>query len=119
MNVSRILSSCSNFDAFIVVSCEKIVKTEINLIWGIVDKRVPDEASTSGGTEYVQYVLGGAALGFSLCLDPKLVLNLGRSSVSLEARHRSVSWREFSLGFERFFLVVASNLLSNLVNARA
>ena len=91
MNVSRILSSCSNIDAFIVVSCEKIVKTEINLIWDIVDKRVPDEASTSGGTEYVQSVLGGAALGFSLCLDPKLVLNLGRSSVSLDARHRSVS----------------------------
>ena len=53
-------------------------------------KRAPDGASTSGGTGSVQAAFDGAALGLSISLDSKLVLDFGGASVYLETLNLSV-----------------------------
>ena len=69
MNVSRDLVRGSNIEAYIVVSCETVVKPGTDLTCGSVGNFVSGVASASGGTGFVQPGLDGAALSRSLCLD--------------------------------------------------
>ena len=64
MNVSRDLFRGSNLEAYIVVSCETVVRSDTDLTCGTVVNRV-SFSSDSGGTEFVQPGLDGAALGRS------------------------------------------------------
>ena len=81
MSVSKDLLSGSKIDKYIVVVlCEALVKSGTDLTLDTVGKCAPDEASDSGGIGTVQPALEGAALGLSLCLDSKLVLDLGGAS---------------------------------------
>ena len=66
MNVPRDLFRGSNIEAYLVVSCETVVRSGTVLTCGIVGNRVPEVAYASGGTGFVQYGLDGAALGLSL-----------------------------------------------------
>ena len=61
MNVSRDLFRGSNIEAFFVVYCERVVRPGTDLTCGIVGKRVPEVASASGGTGFVQPGLDRAA----------------------------------------------------------
>ena len=65
MNVSRDLFKGSNIEAYIVVSCETVVRSGTDLACGIMGNRVPEVAPASGGTGFVQPGHDGAALGFS------------------------------------------------------
>ena len=76
MNVSRGLFEGSNFVVYIVVSWETVVRSGTDLTCGIVDECAPDVHSASGGAGLVRPALDGAALGPSLWLDSKLVLDL-------------------------------------------
>ena len=69
MNVSRNLFRGSNIEAYIVVSCETVVRSGTDLTCGTVGNRVPRVASASGGNGFVQPVLDMAALGRSQCVD--------------------------------------------------
>ena len=69
MNVSRDLFRGSNIQAYIVVSCETVVRSGTDLTCGTVGNRVSGVASASDRTGFVQPGLDGAALGRSLCLD--------------------------------------------------
>ena len=69
MNVSRDLFSGSNIEAFIVVSCETVVRYGTDLTCGTVGYLASGVASASTGTGFVQPGLDGAALVRSLCLD--------------------------------------------------
>ena len=69
MNVSRDLFRGSNIEAYIVVSCETVVRSGTDLTCGTVSNLVSGVASASGGTGFVQPRLEGAALGRSLFLD--------------------------------------------------
>ena len=66
LNVSRDLFYGSNLEAYIVVSCQTVVKSGTDLTCGTVGKRAPDVASTSGLVRSIQPALGGAALCLSL-----------------------------------------------------
>ena len=66
MNVSRDLFRGSNIEAYIVVSCKAVVRSGFDLTCGIVGNRVPEMASASSGTRFVQPGLYGAALCLSL-----------------------------------------------------
>ena len=66
MNVSRELFKGSYIEAYIVVSCEMIVRSGTNLTCGIVGDCAPDMASASGGAGLVRPALDGAALSLSL-----------------------------------------------------
>ena len=66
MNVSRDLFRGSNIEAFIVVSCETVVRSGTDLTCGTVGNRVCGGASAFGGTGFVQPGLDGAALRRSL-----------------------------------------------------
>ena len=66
MNVSIDLFKGSNIEAYIVVSCETVVRSDTDLACGTVGNRVPEVAFASGGTGFVQSGLDGAALGLSL-----------------------------------------------------
>ena len=68
MNVSRDLFRGSNIEAYIVVSCETVVRSGTELTYGTVGNLVSGVASASGGTEFIQPGLDGAALGRSLFL---------------------------------------------------
>ena len=83
INVSRDLFKCSNIEAYIVVSCETVVRSGTDLVCGTVGNRVPKVASASGGTGFV---LDGAALGLSLRLDSNFVLDPGWPWHSCELR---------------------------------
>ena len=63
INVSRDLFRGSNIEAYIVVSCETVVRS------GTVGNLVSGVASASGGTGISQPGFDGAALGRSLCLE--------------------------------------------------
>ena len=76
-NVSRDLFKGSNVETCIVVFCETLVTSGIDLTCGLVGRLDPDVASASGGTRLVRIALDGAAVGLSLWLDSKLVLDLG------------------------------------------
>ena len=76
MNVSRDLSNGSNIEAYIVVSCETVVRSGTDLTCGIIGDCAPDVPSASGGPRSVRPTLDGAALGYSLWLDSKLILDL-------------------------------------------
>ena len=69
MNASSDLLSGSTMDAFIVASCDTVVRSETDLTWDIAGKCVPEEALTSGWTGLVLSGLGGAALGLSFSFD--------------------------------------------------
>ena len=58
-----------------------MAKSGTDLNCGPVGKRAPDKASASGMIAFVQPALDGAALGLSLWLGSKLVLDLGGDSV--------------------------------------
>ena len=77
MNFSRDLFKGSNIEAYIVVSCEMVVRSGTDLTCGTVDVCAPDVASASGGAGFVRPALDGAVPGLSLWLDSKLVLDLG------------------------------------------
>ena len=68
MNVSRDLLRGSNIEAYIVVSCETVVRSGTELTCGTVGNLVSGVASASGGTGFVQPGLDGAALGRYLFL---------------------------------------------------
>ena len=53
MNVSRYLFKGSNIEAFIVVSCETVVRSGLDLICGNVGDCATDIASDSGGAGFV------------------------------------------------------------------
>ena len=53
MNVPRDLFKGSNIEAYIVVSCETVVRSGTDLTCGVVGKRAPGVASASGGAESV------------------------------------------------------------------
>ena len=76
MNVSRDLFKDSLIEAYIVVSCEMVVRSGTDLTWGVVVDCAPDIASASGGAGFVRDALDGPALCLSLWLDSKLVLDL-------------------------------------------
>ena len=57
-----------------------VVKSGNDLTCGPVGKRAPDVAPSSGVIGFVQSALDGAALGLSLWLGTKLVLDLGGAS---------------------------------------
>ena len=86
MNVSRDLFKGSYIEAYIIVSCETVVRSGTDLASGTVGKRVPEVAYVSGGTEFVQPGLDGAALGLSLQLDSNFVLDPGWARHSFELR---------------------------------
>ena len=90
MNVSRDLFRGSNIEAYIVVSCEAVVRSGTELNCGTVGNLVSGVASASGGTGFVQPGLDGAALGRSLFLGSLFVLELCWPVPS--------PWRERSLG---------------------
>ena len=69
INVSSDLFRGSNIEAYIVGSCETVVRSGTNLTCGTVGNLVSGRASASGRTGFVQPSLDGAALGRSLCLD--------------------------------------------------
>ena len=70
MNVLSDLFRGSNIEAYIVVSCETVVRSGTDLTCGTVGNLVSRVASASGKTGFVQPGLDGAALGRrSLCLD--------------------------------------------------
>ena len=77
MNVSRDLFKGSNIEAYIVVSCETLVRFGTDLTCGIVGDCASKVASCSDGAGFVRPALDGAALCLSLWLDSKLVLDLG------------------------------------------
>ena len=77
MYISRDLFKGSIIEAYIVVSCEMVVSSGTDLAYGTVGNRVPEVASASGGTGFVQPGFDGAALGLSVRLDSKLVLKPG------------------------------------------
>ena len=83
INVSRDLFNRSNIDPYILVSFETVLKSGTDLTSGTVGKRAPDGASASDVIGSVQPALDGAALGLSLWLGQKLVLNLGGASACL------------------------------------
>ena len=85
MNVSSDLFRGSNIEAYIVVSCETVVRSGTDLTCGTVGNLVPGVASASGGTAFVQPGLDGAALGHSLCLDSWFVLELCWAPAQLRA----------------------------------
>ena len=89
INVSRDLFNDSNIDAYIVVSCEAVVKSGTDLTCGTVGKRASDRASASGVIGCVQPALDGAAIGFSLWLGSKIVLDLGGATACLGALNPS------------------------------
>ena len=66
MNVSRDLFRGSNIEAYIVVSCETVVRSGTDLTCDRVRNRVSWVASASGGTGFIQPGLDGAALSRSL-----------------------------------------------------
>ena len=66
MNVSRDPFKVSNNEAYIVLFCETVTRSGNDPTGGIVGNRVPEVASASGGTGFVQTGLDGAALGLSL-----------------------------------------------------
>ena len=67
MNVSRDRFSGSNIEAYIVVSCETVVRSGTDLTCGTVGNCASGGgASASGGTGFVQPGLDGTALGRSL-----------------------------------------------------
>ena len=53
MNVSRDLFRRSNIEAYIVVSCETVVRSGTNLTCGTVGNLVSGVAAVSGGTGFV------------------------------------------------------------------
>ena len=69
MNVSRDLFRGSNIEAYIVVSCETVVRSGTDLTCGTVGNLVSGVASASGGAGFVQLGLEGSALGRYLFLD--------------------------------------------------
>ena len=77
INVSRDLFEGSNIEAYIVVSCETVVRSGTDLACGTVGNRVPKVASAYGGDGFVQPGLDGAALGLSPRLDSNFVLKPG------------------------------------------
>ena len=77
MNVARDLFKDSNIEAYIVVSCETVVRSGTDLTCGIVGKRAPDVASASGGSGFLQPALDGAAFFLFQWLDSKLFLDPG------------------------------------------
>ena len=77
VNVSRDLFKGPNIEAYIVVSCETVVRSGTNLTFGIVGKCAPGVASAFGVAGSVQPDLDGAALGLSLRSGSKFVLDLG------------------------------------------
>ena len=66
MNVSRDLFKGSNIEAYIVVSCETVVRSGTDLTCGIVGKRAPGVASASDGAKSVQHDLHWASLGLKI-----------------------------------------------------
>ena len=50
-NVSRDLIKGSNLEAYIVVSCEAVVRSGTDMTCGIAGKRAPDWESASGGPD--------------------------------------------------------------------
>ena len=68
MNVSRDLFRGSNIEAYIVVSCETVVRSDTDLTCGTVGNLVSGVASASVGAGFVQLYFEGAALGRSLFL---------------------------------------------------
>ena len=69
MYVSRDLFRGSKTEAYIVLSCETVVRSGTNLTCGKVGNLVSGVASASGETGFVRPGLDGAALGHSPCLD--------------------------------------------------
>ena len=69
MNVSSDLFRGLNIKAYIVVSCETVVRSGTDLTCGTVGNLVSGVSSASRGTGFVQPSLDGAALGRSLFLD--------------------------------------------------
>ena len=76
MKVSRDLFKSSNIEAYIVVSFQMVVRSGTDLTCGIVGNCAADVACAFSGTGFVRLALDGAALGRSLGLDSKLVLDL-------------------------------------------
>ena len=66
MNVATDLFKGSNSEAYIVATCETVVRSGTDLTCGITGKRIPDVASASGGAGSVQPDIDGAAVGLYL-----------------------------------------------------
>ena len=66
MNVSRYLFKGSNIEAYIILSCETVFRSGTDMTCGTVGNRVPEVASVSYGTGFVQPDHDGAVLGLPM-----------------------------------------------------